>query len=167
MLDVPSSTNKTLLFFSANQKDALTKLAELHEAYLKTHPERLSNAAYTLARRREHLKLRGFVIADGTSPFRLTSHHKPQENPSKVAFIFTGQRAQWAQMGAKLAHQYPVFRRSIEDMDRTLRSLEHAPAWSLQDLLLNCTDSRVMRKAEYSQPLCTALQIALVDLLRS
>lgn len=35
------------------------------------------------------------------------------------------------------------------------------------DILLNCSDRTILGKAEYSQPICTALQVALVHLLET
>ena len=50
-------------------------------------------------------------------------------------------------------------------MDRVLQSLEHAPTWRIADTLLNVKDKNILAKPEFSQPICTALQIALVDFL--
>ena len=43
--------------------------------------------------------------------------------------------------------------------------LEPTLTYSRIDVLLNSDDTAIIGKAEYSQPICTALQIALVDLL--
>lgn len=140
---------------------------EAHQRYLGQHPDRLNSMAYTLAHRREHLKLRGFSVAESSSPLQLTSNIKVVEQRAKVAFIFTGQGAQWLHMGADLIRSYPLFSNMIDTMDQILKSLEHAPTWSLRDIILDCDDDSLLRRAEYSQPTCTALQIALVELFKS
>ncbi|KAK6852913.1 hypothetical protein PG995_011464 [Apiospora arundinis] len=158
---------KTLLLFSASHRESLEKSMKAHQLYLERHPARLDSMAFTLAERREHLKFRGFSVADRDTSLQLTSNQKPVEQTANVAFIFTGQGAQWLNMGADLVRTQCVFSDSIDAMDRVLASIEHAPSWSLRDMILNCKDDSLMRSAEYCQPLCTALQIALVDLLRS
>lgn len=56
---------------------------------------------------------------------------------------------------------------SIDQCERVLQGLHHGPRWSLKDeLLADETHSRVS-EAEVSQPLCCAIQIALVNLLRT
>ena len=50
-------------------------------------------------------------------------------------------------------------------MDRVLQSLDHAPTWKIAHTLLSVEDKTILAKAEFSQPICSALQIALVDLL--
>ena len=84
-------------------------------------------------------------------------------------------------MGKELMLQYPSALDTIRSMDRVLQRLEHAPSWSIEgkllellksqltyngaDVLLNWDDRSILGKAEFSQPICTALQIALVNLL--
>lgn len=136
------------------------------QKYLEKSPDQLESLAYTLAERREHLKLRAFGITNGSSPFQIFSHTKDQrQGPGKVAFVFTGQGAQWVHMGRELIRDYPAFRKSLDAMDRVLQTLEHAPTWKIADTLLNVEDKTILAKPEFSQPICTALQIALVDCL--
>jgi zearalenone synthase (highly reducing iterative type I polyketide synthase) len=89
--------------------------------------------------------------------------HAPQR--ARLAFVFTGQGAWYAQMGIEL-WKYPVFRTSVVAPDQYL-STELASGLSVvEELNANETDSQINR-AHLSQPLFTVLQIALVDLLRS
>lgn len=91
-------------------------------------------------------------------------------NPSEVPGIlgvFTGQGAQWASMGRGLILLSPLFSESIERCEEVLARLPDGPSWSLKaELIANEENSR-LSEAALSQPLCTALQIALVDLLRA
>lgn len=68
-------------------------------------------------------------------------------------------------MGRELIREYPAFRKSLDAVDRVLQSLEHAPAWKIIDILVNAEDKTILARPEVSQPICTALQIALVDFL--
>ncbi|KAK3933755.1 thiolase-like protein [Diplogelasinospora grovesii] len=79
-----------------------------------------------------------------------------------LAFVFTGQGAQYADMGWDLIHQYPLFAESLERIGEIYSSL--GCEWDLLDELRN---SENIDRPEYSQPLCTAVQVALVELLKS
>lgn len=70
-------------------------------------------------------------------------------------------------MGKQLLLHCPGFSKSIEQCEKVLQGLHQGPHWSLkEELLADETRSRVS-DAEVSQPLCCAIQIALVDLLRT
>lgn len=163
---MPKPASKTLLLFSANHPESLKTIASGVQTYLEKSPGQLESVAYTLSERRERLKLRGFGITNGSSSFQFISHTKDQRQGSgKVAFVFTGQGAQWVHMGRELIREFPIFRESINTMDRIIQSLQHAPTWKIVDTLLDVDDTAVLFKPEFSQPICTALQVALVDFL--
>jgi acyl transferase domain-containing protein len=84
-----------------------------------------------------------------------------------VGFVFTGQGAQWARMGHELMVYHPSFLATIRKLDQFLGSLPNGPDWTLEDVLLEDESMSRVNEAEFSQPLCTALQVALVDLLQS
>lgn len=66
-------------------------------------------------------------------------------------------------MGKSLMMYCPSFARSIERCDEALKTIPKPPSWSIKHVLaLGDVD---ISKAELSQPLCTAVQIALTDLL--
>lgn len=97
---------------------------------------------------------------------RSTNSVQVTENlPPRILGVFTGQGAQWPRMGAALYEQSATFRRSILDLEHCLATLPDAPAWSLTAELLAPAETSRVDEAAISQPLCTALQIALVDLL--
>lgn len=72
-------------------------------------------------------------------------------------------------MGKELVISSETFRKSIYAAEKSLAQLPivDRPSWSLRDKLMACSESSKMSTAEISQPLCTAVQIALVDLLGS
>lgn len=91
---------------------------------------------------------------------------KVEDNP-RILGLFTGQGAQWAPMGAELISASPVASACIDRLQESLDSLPpgQKPCWSLrEELLRKSSDSRV-NVASFSQPLCTAVQIMLLELL--
>lgn len=122
---------KHLLLFSASHAEALAKLVENYENYLEKHPDDLESMAYTLAERREHLKLRSFCVTDGSAPFGVAAHAGVR-GAGQVVFVFTGQGAQWVHMGRELMWDFPSFMDSIRSMDEILQFIEHAPSWTIE-----------------------------------
>jgi len=71
-------------------------------------------------------------------------------------------------MGRELIKRCPTFAKSITQLDEALKSIPGAPTtWSLLEQLTADGASSQISEARFSQPLCTAVQIALVDLLRA
>lgn len=143
-------------------------MAALGESLDNLH---LANALYTLGARKSKFSRRAFVVAEAESiKSRLDADsmsfgRTPNLPVQRIAFVFTGQGAQWPEMGSKLFHEYAVFRQSIRYMDNVLQLLENTPTWTLEQVLLEPAASSRVHRPEVSQALCTALQIALVNLL--
>ncbi|KAM7184617.1 polyketide synthase [Naviculisporaceae sp. PSN 640] len=165
----------SLLVFSAGHPKSLRTMAQQNHEYLTQHSEQgLEDVAYTLAERRERFKYRGFSVISGASSIEkgaVDVAPVTSQGLEKVAFVFTGQGAQWANMGRDLMIDYPSFLGTIRDLDDVLHSLDpaFAPSWSIEQILSSTSpdDGLLLSQAEYSQPICTAIQIGLVDLLAS
>ena len=84
----------------------------------------------------------------------------------RIGFVFTGQGAQSFAMGRQLIEQSPLFRQSLERCDSVLQRLPDKPEWSCVTELLKTKETSRVTQSAFSQPLCTAIQISLVDLLR-
>ena len=71
-------------------------------------------------------------------------------------------------MGAQLIHSSATIRENIEQLDHSLATLPEAdrPSWRIADQLSASKDVSRLSEAALSQPLCTAIQLVLVDLLR-
>ncbi|KAI3576482.1 putative hybrid PKS-NRPS enzyme [Fusarium oxysporum f. sp. albedinis] len=87
--------------------------------------------------------------------------------PPAILGIFTGQGAQWASMGRTMIETSSQFRESIQKCQDALRDIPDAPKWSLMDELMASDEASRIGEAAISQPLCTATQIAIVDVLAS
>lgn len=174
---------KTLipLVFSAESLKSLVALLEATLSFLDENPSvDFPSLAYTLSTRRSALSLRIPIYATSTEDLRQkskekisgaagTSHSVAALNaPPSILGIFTGQGAQWAAMGAKLFSTNALARKILDGLDASLVALpeNHRPSWRLVEIL--CPDSKhSVAEAAVSQPICTAVQIVLVDLLRS
>ncbi|KAI9927146.1 hypothetical protein MW887_003529 [Aspergillus wentii] len=176
--DVPFPTQDGRLYLipiSTHSETAGKRDVKRLAAYLDQHPNtNLSDLAYTLSVRRAIHPLRTYVVAGSTREISLLLMEKGESpdpwtragNCKKIGFVFTGQGAQWAHMGARLVTYSAVFRQTLERCDALLKTLPDAPEWSIMDELLKEGGSSRVNDSEFSQPLCTAVQLALVHHLR-
>lgn len=161
-----------LLPFSAHDKATLKRNIDAHAGVVDQYS--LHDLSYTLANRRSNLSSRAFTVAShatvgsifGDAARAAFSFADKKKTPT-VGFVFTGQGAQWPRMGAELMEQYPSFLRTIRLLDQALGDLPDGPDWSVEDILLDAPENSRVNEAEFSQPLCTAIQIAMVQLLAS
>ncbi|KAF6220309.1 hypothetical protein HO133_003441 [Letharia lupina] len=159
-----SEERPNLLVFSATHPESLRRLVDNHASYLGSHTDSLNDMSYTLSTKRQPLSHRAFCIASEDSPLEPSRINKPTETPNLV-FAFTGQGAQWAQMGRELFSKERSFSDSIRGLDKVLSSLPEPPQWTLEDEILKPKSRSRLSEAELSQPCCTAIQVALVDLM--
>lgn len=158
-----------LLLLSANSANALTNMTKSFQEWTPLHSEQLEDVAYTLAHRREWLPHRGFVVASTDRPEGAASEGRkiPSQNLNLV-MVFTGQGAQWPRMGRELFQRSELsFKHSIKSLDKYLQAAPDPPTWTLEAELLKPARTSKVQSAELSQPLCTAVQIGLVDLFFS
>jgi acyl transferase domain-containing protein/NADPH:quinone reductase-like Zn-dependent oxidoreductase len=125
--------------------------------------------AFTLGEKRTHFTHRMALVADRQSLAERLASISPVRGVGSVqdpvtAFCFTGQGAQYAQMAVGL-RGHPVFAAAMHEAESCLQSLG-APWSLLEELEKDASLSRVS-DVEISQPACTAVQLALVSLLRS
>ncbi|EFQ96791.1 hypothetical protein MGYG_08716 [Nannizzia gypsea CBS 118893] len=175
----------TPLTFSAASEAALREMLSQHLDYLTGNPEtELSDLAYTLQHRRSTLSYRkaisAMTVQDAITSLNEIVHPQSDKeelgtrfgivSDPKIIGIFTGQGAQWPRMGAQLIELSPFAASRISELDAALQSLVSPgdrPSWTLKDQLLAGKDTSRIAEAALSQPLCTAVQIILVDILRA
>ncbi|PTB42734.1 hypothetical protein M441DRAFT_166252 [Trichoderma asperellum CBS 433.97] len=154
-----------LLLFSANTAQSLKDLVSKYQILLSETSLDVANVAYTLANRREHFTNRSFAIAtkDKFDVAASVTAQKDGSTPPSVVMVFTGQGAAWPQVGRTLLLSNTTFSHTIDLLDKHLQHL--GAIWSLKEELLKPARTSRVFEAEFSQPLCTALQLALVDTL--
>ena len=162
-----------LLVWSAADKEGIDRysaslVANHHYIdFSEVNQDAIANLAYTLSEKRNHLAWRAFTLADDVKDLIhsvVTNKIPVMKTKSKpnLAFIFTGQGANWPTMGRRLK-VFPIFKNSLQQAQRHFQKL--GATWALDEELERVKDSR-LHLPEYSQSICTAVQVALVDLLR-
>ncbi|KAL4920610.1 hypothetical protein BDW62DRAFT_215871 [Aspergillus aurantiobrunneus] len=96
-----------------------------------------------------------------SSWLRLSFNHS--STAPRLGFVFTGQGSQWYGMGRELLQTSTLFRDSILAAERHLLRL--GARWKLTEELLNLPEMSSLDKAQVAQPACTAIQLALINLL--
>lgn len=115
-------------------------------------------------------KVRSFLVEKNRNDTLSGLHEsltwtRSDKSKVRLGFVFTGQGAQSFAMGRQLIEQSPFFRQALARCDDVLQSLPDRPDWSCVTELLKTKETSRVTQSAFSQPLCTAIQIALVDLL--
>ncbi|KAJ5101975.1 polyketide synthase, partial [Penicillium alfredii] len=162
-------SGRQLFVLSAKSEGSLMSYIDSFREYLEDLPDYdgiARDLSFTLGQRRTHHPYRVTAVADSMDTLKsklLTSKvHKVKERI--IAFAFTGQGAQHAQMASGL-ERYREFAAAIDQAELHLR--EMGAPWSLKEELGRPDPESSINDAELSQPACTAVQLALVVLLRS
>lgn len=161
-----------LFVISAKTQNSLIGSVETVKNWVASHPgeAKLSSLANTLLTRRSLMQWRSSFVASSNEEliaklsepnFRVTK----EALESKLVFLFTGQGAQWYAMGRELISTHSAFRESILKSEKLLTEL--GAEWNLIDVLLQEEKDSLVDRSDLSQPVSTALQLALVDFLDS
>ena len=133
LADTAPTSRPELLVFSANHAEPLKNSTENYAQYLKKNDVSFQDLAYTLSTRRNHMTHRCFSVASRTDPLQFSSTIRSGAPPMMI-FVFTGQGAQWAQMGKELFTHYPTYCEDIRAMDRILTKCPHPPSWTIEGM---------------------------------
>lgn len=164
------ASDAQLFVFSARSQKSVTGLLESAKQWVQIHTktselEALSN---TLLTRRTAFPWRTSVVASNAEDLitKLGQNVRPvKESQTRVTMVFSGQGAQWFAMGKELISTQSKFRESILKSESLLQEL--GATWKLTDVLSQSESESIIDRSDVSQPACTALQVALVDLLES
>ncbi|MBP7964638.1 MAG: SDR family NAD(P)-dependent oxidoreductase [Caldilineaceae bacterium] len=184
----PATVAPQLLTLSAKTTDALQALAGVFADHLQTTDQPLADICHTSHSGRTHHPQRLAVVADSAGQMHeaLTAYATGQQAPGlvsgaalrsrpKVAFLFTGQGAQYVEMGRGLYESEPIFRQALDRCDELLRQqtgesllavlfppAEAGPAASTNGL--GGPDPERINQTGYTQPALFALEYALAQL---
>ncbi|KAK6507176.1 hypothetical protein TWF481_005625 [Arthrobotrys musiformis] len=162
-----------LITLSAADREGTKRLGHLYSDYFKksarapkTATDLCQRLAHILNKKRDIFDWQSYAVID--SPEALLSFDSALSLPKRsfakpsLALVFTGQGAQYAQMGMDLL-QYDVFASSIRRSSEYLAEL--GCLWNLEEEIFREAKVSRINDPEISQPGTTALQIAIVDLL--
>ncbi len=165
-----------LLTLSARSDEALDAATANLAAHLRAHPELdLANAAYTLQVGRKAFNRRRIVIARDTAAAADALAHLPAgaaytdavpSSALSLAFLFTGQGAQYVNMGRGLYAAEPVFR---EHVDACAERLQPHLGLDLRGLLFPEPDQAAaaaerLTQTALTQPALFTIEYALAQL---
>jgi len=133
--------DKTLILpFSAHRPESLVDNV-VSIASLEIKPRNLVDLAHTLGSCRSALSVRGYLLAQANNlgetifPENLTVQEPGRETLAfPFAFVFTGQGAQWPEMGRELFQRFTTYKRTIQRLDQCLASLSRPPSWSIEGI---------------------------------
>src|ERR1051325_5991983 len=171
----PADAPPPPLVISARTEASLRALARSwHDTLAATPPER-APSVLRAARRRDHHAQRlvafgddiaetvaslGEFVAGAANPAVVTG---TALRDSKLAFVFSGNGAQWPGMGSKVYRASAAFRAAIGEADEALRP---ALGWSVAELVETGVDAERLVHADIAQPLLFAIQVGIVTVLR-
>lgn len=166
------------LFLSARSDAALHALAARHSAGLKNSPPSdYYDIAYAAAHRRDRLGKRLALhantpdeaaeklaaYAQGGAPDGLVLEEQlPQ--PGGVAFVYSGNGAQWVGMGIRLMTESPAFAAILAELDARMQPVA---GFSLLAELQTTGDASRLDDTVVAQPLLFAIQVAITRLLQA
>jgi acyl transferase domain-containing protein/NADPH:quinone reductase-like Zn-dependent oxidoreductase len=173
------SQAEQVFVWSSSEKAGLQRLATTYQRYLKSSKQNLADGAearflrqlsYTLFSRRTAHPWRSFAVASSVKQLLETLEYSGQMEFARssdvapvIVFVFTGQGAQWFAMGRELMSN-AIYRATINEAEDYLKSI--GCEWSLLEELERDHQTSLLKLPHISQFACTALQIALVNLLR-
>ncbi|KAE8409526.1 hypothetical protein BDV37DRAFT_78743 [Aspergillus pseudonomiae] len=170
------------IVLSAHTEQSLLGMIQAYSEYLKTNDSvDLKSLAWALLERRSVFPVR-IAFSPGSQKDVIAQMDAAIERGRdagtrlkildleagpRILGVFTGQGAQWATMGRALILHSQLFRKTIEDLEQHLSELPHPPSWSLKKEIMASPKTSRLEEAALSQPLCTAVQVATVNLLHA
>ncbi|KAL2869028.1 uncharacterized protein BJX67DRAFT_379511 [Aspergillus lucknowensis] len=148
--------------------------AEKLSEYLAGNEVSVPDVAVSLSSRRTMHRFRSFAIAASKDtlvervkePLPVAQWKSKLDSAPRLGFVFTGQGAQWFAMGRSLIEQSPLFLQTLQRCDAILQALpQDRPSWSVVDELQRTQEDSNLTQTEYSQPICTAVQLGLIEVL--
>jgi pimaricinolide synthase PimS1 len=160
------------LLVSARSEAALRAQAERLRVWLIERPElEPLDVAFSLATAGAQLERRAARVGGdreellaGLQALERGELPAGEARSGKTAFLFTGQGAQWAGMGAELYEEFPVF---AEALDAACGEFDPQLGRSLKELLFAEAEGDPLGRTEFTQAALFALEVALYRLFES
>lgn len=173
--EAPAGLAAHPILLSGHTPEALTAQAARLIARLKADPApRLADVAHTLALHRTHWPHRAALTATSTAGLvealeaACASGTLAADRPSgQIAFLCTGQGAQYAGMGRGLYASWPVFREALDTCARLLAPRLPRPLLELVFAAPGSADASLLTQTEFAQPAMFSIGWALAELWRS
>ena len=177
--DAPAGPERPIhvLALSARTGAALQGLVDRHGAALAGGTSDLAHVCYTANAGRTHFDERLAVVADSAAEMQAALAEFAATGRSdravrgtrtadpEIAFLFTGQGAQYAGMGRALYDSQPAFRSALEACDALLRDQIERPLLSV--LYPPPGEVSPIDEAAYTQVTLFAVEYAMSELWRS
>ncbi|MBK8323387.1 MAG: SDR family NAD(P)-dependent oxidoreductase [Betaproteobacteria bacterium] len=176
----PSADAPAQLFvLSGRDEAALAAMARRYARMLRTPGDAsLADLCYSAATARAHLPHRAAILTRSTAQLReqlealgegraiegVRCARLARRDPARIAFLFTGQGAQYAGMARRLDETQPVFRAAL---DRCAQVLDARLPRPLRDVLRDESGALPLDETGYTQPALFALEYALASLWRA
>lgn len=165
-----------VLALSANDEDTLKRQVKMYSSYFNNISKEgsafqtyLDDLVYTLNSRRTALPWKSSVIVESMDDLHhldmLVSPPTRSVTAPTIAFVFTGQGAQYPAEILQQLNTFHIFSQILQEAEDYL--LQLGCPWELREELFRDAEHSNINKAEYSQPITTAVQVALIDLVRS
>ncbi len=158
-----------LVLASAKQAASISQWQDLMQSHVENNPSiSLQQIVRTCAAGRDHYKYRTAFLPQDTEQLKSLLQEKRgqqqnllrglKEKPTyKVAFLFSGQGAQFEGMGQALYDNIPVFQHHFDQVAEQIDPLLDAP---LQDVMWGAQTDK-LNQTRYTQPALFALEYAL------
>ncbi|NIA28584.1 MAG: amino acid adenylation domain-containing protein [Actinobacteria bacterium] len=169
-----------LITFSAKDQKATLDLAKEYKDYLENAQNpTLGDLSYTLHTGRDHFKNRVAISvsdkSDAQEKLSLFLKNNPDANirtgvtqrvvKSKLAFLFTGQGAQYTGMGKVLYDTQPTFRKALDACESI--SKKYLGQSLLAVIFAKDENNALIHETEYTQPALFSIEYSLAKLWQS
>ena len=169
-----------LLALSATTEAALQEQAAAYFQHLQLNEEMdIADVCYTAGAGRTHFEHRLALHADtvqeamaqlarlrtGLNTPEVARNVSSKREEPQVAFLFTGQGAQYVGMGLELYETQPVYRRALDRCDEILR--QHLDQSLISVLFDSAGENSLLDQTRYTQPALFAVEFALAEMWKS
>ncbi|MEM8679372.1 MAG: SDR family NAD(P)-dependent oxidoreductase, partial [Planctomycetota bacterium] len=168
LLALSSKTKPVLPLVAARYRD---RLAELEDSDLadfcfsaNTGRAHFNQRAALVAESREQMLEQLSALADGGKAKGMKQGEVRIATKPKLAFLFTGQGAQYGGMGKELYESQPLFRQILDQCNEIMQPLRERP---LLEVMFADRSDGAINETQYTQPALFALEYALARLWQS